>query len=132
MCASQTPFPHASIFFLLATSATGPHPLPSRTRSLSPSAPPVLPLRGGGRVGRRQLGHQNPSPDCEAIFLFVSGQVVWTSDTARSTRPSPRVDQPRADPESPAPPRAPSHPQRPGARRAEPSPPWDRSVARRR
>src|SRR2546425_63535 len=40
--------------FWLATSATGPHPFPSRTRSLSLSAPMVLPLRGGGRVGRRQ------------------------------------------------------------------------------
>src|SRR5256885_11407129 len=40
---------------LLATSATGPHPFASRTRSLSLSAPMVLRLRGRGRVGRRQL-----------------------------------------------------------------------------
>src|SRR5205809_7202668 len=69
MCASQTPSPHASIFVLLATSATGPHPFPSRTRSLSPSAPMVLPLRGGGRVGRRQLGNQKPAPYSGAGFL---------------------------------------------------------------
>ena len=38
----------------LVASARGPHPFPSRTRPLSLSAPMVLPLRGGGRVGRRQ------------------------------------------------------------------------------
>src|SRR4051812_13298781 len=38
----------------LTTSAQGPHPFPFRTRQLSPAAPMVLPLRGGGRVGRRQ------------------------------------------------------------------------------
>src|SRR2546426_2620758 len=40
-------------------SATGPHPFPPRTRSLSLSATMVLPLRGGGRVGRRQRSTTN-------------------------------------------------------------------------
>ena len=40
--------------YWLVASARGPHPFPSRTRPLSLSAPMVLPLRGGGRVGRRQ------------------------------------------------------------------------------
>src|SRR5437667_12298169 len=57
--------------FWLATSATGPHPFPSRTRSLSLSAPMVLPLRGGGRVGRRQLLIRSPLPSIGAGFLFL-------------------------------------------------------------
>src|SRR6266516_117476 len=34
--------------------AEGEHPVPSRTRQLSPPAPMVLPGRPGGRVGRRR------------------------------------------------------------------------------
>src|SRR3954452_24624044 len=34
--------------------AKGKHPVPSRTRKLSPSAPMVLQPRGCGRVGRRR------------------------------------------------------------------------------
>ena len=49
----------------LATIAEGPHPIPSRTRKLSPPAPMVL--QGGlcGRVGRRQIygpGHPKGRP----------------------------------------------------------------------
>src|SRR5713226_1592199 len=54
--------PRVRYHFWLATSATGPHPFPSRTRSLSLSAPMVLPLRGGGRVGRRQPSTPKPAP----------------------------------------------------------------------
>src|SRR6266700_4045043 len=55
---------------VLATSATGPHPFPSRTRSLSLSAPMVLPLRGGGRVGRRQRSMRSPLAITGAGFAF--------------------------------------------------------------
>src|SRR5262245_35471812 len=44
----------------LTTSAQGPHPFPFRTRQLSPAAPMVLPLRDGGRVGRRQPHLRSP------------------------------------------------------------------------
>ena len=40
--------------FLLVAIAEGPHPIPSRTRSLSLPAPMVLQGRPCGRVGRRQ------------------------------------------------------------------------------
>src|SRR5918911_3132682 len=36
------------------TMAEGEHPVPSRTRKLSPPAPMVLPGQLGGRVGRRR------------------------------------------------------------------------------
>src|SRR5664279_3946917 len=45
----------------LATRAQGPHPFPSRTRSLSPAAPMVLRPRGRGRVGRRRHPFDPPS-----------------------------------------------------------------------
>src|SRR5690242_7928681 len=45
----------------LTTSAQGPHPFPFRTRQLSPAAPMVLPLRDGGRVGRRQPLPSSPT-----------------------------------------------------------------------
>ena len=53
---SLLPSPH----HWLVASARGPHPFPSRTRPLSLSAPMVLPLRGGGRVGRRQPYRRKP------------------------------------------------------------------------
>src|SRR5258706_12589202 len=62
-----------SSFFLLATSATGPHPFPSRTRSLSLSASMVLPLRGGGRVDRRQRLIRSPLQSTGAGFWFYAG-----------------------------------------------------------
>src|SRR6267143_2432254 len=72
-----------SSFILLATSATGPHPFPSRTRSLSLSAPMVLPSRGGGRVGRRQLLTQKPAPTHRSGLLLSSdGQPDQRSTTA--------------------------------------------------
>jgi hypothetical protein len=37
-----------------AAIAEGKHPVPFRTRKLSPPAPMVLPRRRGGRVGRRR------------------------------------------------------------------------------
>ncbi len=37
-----------------AAIAEGKHPVPFRTRKLSPLAPMVLPRRRGGRVGRRR------------------------------------------------------------------------------
>jgi hypothetical protein len=37
-----------------AVMAEGRHPVPFRTRKLSPPAPMVLPWRRGGRVGRRR------------------------------------------------------------------------------
>jgi hypothetical protein len=42
--------------------AEGRHPVPSRTRKLSPLAPMVLPGRPGGRVGRRRDSFEAP-PD---------------------------------------------------------------------
>src|SRR5258708_33225544 len=61
-----------SSFFLLATSATGPHPFPSRTRSLSLSASMVLPLRGGGRVDRRQRLIRSPLQSTGAGFWLCA------------------------------------------------------------
>src|SRR5438046_9966136 len=50
---------------LLATRASGPHPFPFRTRSLSPTAPMVLRSRDRGRVGRRRrlFGAQSTTVD---------------------------------------------------------------------
>src|SRR5262245_37784173 len=68
---------HALVFALPATSATGPHPFPSRTRSLSLSAPMVLPSRGGGRVGRRRRLTEARSNSSERASLlhFPKGQL---------------------------------------------------------
>src|SRR5215211_7859821 len=44
----------------LAIRAWGPHPFPSRTRSLSLTAPMVLRPRGRGRVGRRRHLFRGP------------------------------------------------------------------------
>ena len=54
--------------FLVAM-AEGPHPIPSRTRSLSLPAPMVLQGRPCGRVGRRQI--YGPLGN-EGAFLFGS------------------------------------------------------------
>src|SRR2546421_4198486 len=65
---------------MLATSATGPHPFPSRTRQLSLSAPMVLRLRGRGRVGRRQPSTVKPTSDVpEAGFTFSAHRVSFQS-----------------------------------------------------
>ena len=51
--------------------AQGVHPFPFRTRPLSPAAPMVLPLRGGGRVGRRPILR---SPRLRTGAFFVHSQ----------------------------------------------------------
>ena len=51
----------SSVSVLPATRASGPHPFPFRTRSLSPTAPMVLRSRDRGRVGRcRRLFARGP------------------------------------------------------------------------
>src|SRR3954464_7058434 len=60
----------------LATSAQGPHPFPFRTRQLSPAAPMVLPLRGGGRVGRCQLLFESPTELCSAGLSAISYELL--------------------------------------------------------
>jgi hypothetical protein len=46
------------------------HPLPSRTRKLSSSAPMVLPGKLGGRVGRRRNFFQNPESHNDSGFFI--------------------------------------------------------------
>ena len=46
------------------------HPLPSRTRKLSSSAPMVLPGQLGGRVGRRRNFFQNPESLYDSGFFI--------------------------------------------------------------
>src|SRR5690606_3235452 len=55
--------------------AVGVHPVPSRTRSLSPPAPMVLGEQSPGRVGRRQ-----PPPACVGPFLFLSKSTKSTDN----------------------------------------------------
>jgi hypothetical protein len=52
--------------------ARGKHPVPSRTRKLSPSAPMVLHGRLCGRVGHRRTQHtqKGPPPQTEALSTF--------------------------------------------------------------
>src|ERR1044071_3061484 len=60
---------------LLATRASGPHPFPFRTRSLSPTAPMVLRSRDRGRVGRRRRLCE-PSPldrGLGSFFWYLKG-----------------------------------------------------------
>src|ERR1700736_3478749 len=57
----------------LATLPEGPHPIPSRTRKLSPPGPMVLHGRLCGRVGRRQIFpfHVSGSPRLVDAGLLV-------------------------------------------------------------
>lgn len=50
--------------------AEGIHPVPSRTRKLSPPAPMVLPGQPGGRVGRRRTLRRRAAPVRARPFAF--------------------------------------------------------------
>lgn len=50
--------------------ARGSHPIPFRTRKLSPSAPMVLPLFVGGRVGRCRIKLENPKEESLGFSAF--------------------------------------------------------------
>src|SRR6476469_9660968 len=60
---------------LLATRASGPHPFPFRTRTLSPTAPMVLRSRDRGSVGRRRRLCE-PSPLRWAGFFFYPSSIA--------------------------------------------------------
>src|SRR5207248_6438986 len=67
--------------FLPATRASGPHPFPFRTRSLSPTAPMVLRSRDRGRVGRRRrLSSKGPSHFCATDLLTSLGHLHASSE----------------------------------------------------
>ena len=71
----------------LATRALGPHPFPSRTRSLSQAAPMVLRSRDRGRVGR-----------CRHLFEApVTDTVAGASSFSLPSSPI-RIAKPRAAP----------------------------------
>src|SRR5262245_60901384 len=74
---------------LLATRASGPHPFPSRTRSLSLTAPMVLRSRDRGRVGRRR--HPCPNPPSRACASTGDLAFLLTpcSTLSRTSRTSP-------------------------------------------
>src|SRR5438128_8938358 len=80
---------------LLATRASGPHPFPFRTRSLSPTAPMVLRSRERGRVGRRRHLIETPLslPDSGA-FRVVADLRPPTSDLPPPTS-EPRRSEPK-------------------------------------
>src|SRR5258708_38742148 len=101
--------------FRLVTSATGPHPFPSRTRSLSLSAPMVLRLRDRGRVGRCQPPLRSPLGSSQAGFVAWSHQpsalpellppAGWRLLPSPPCPPDavpPRRDRPRSPPSPPA------------------------------
>src|SRR5206468_12601480 len=50
----EVPVAQGQLHSVSVAMAEGRHPVPSRTRKLSPLAPMVLPGRPGGRVGRRR------------------------------------------------------------------------------
>lgn len=79
---------HASAYRKsLASRALGPHPFPSRTRSLSQAAPMVLRSRDRGRVGRCRHLSKPPSPiltDPGGGGFCVSLPHVRSCDSARA------------------------------------------------
>src|SRR3954453_6789714 len=74
---------------LLTTSAQGPHPFPFRTRQLSPAAPMVLPLRGGGRVGRRQPFLRKPR---QALLDGAFVLLLYLASLGKDVLPTPTLD----------------------------------------
>jgi hypothetical protein len=88
---------------LPASIARGPHPFPSRTRSLSLAARMVLPGPLGGRVRRRRLSSKSPSASYEAEGLFGIQQLharIHTTHTRNalsiwlSAKPSEQIENP--------------------------------------
>src|SRR5438874_4132848 len=66
--------------------AEGRHPVPFRTRKLSPPAPMVLPWRRGGRVGRRRdFLRQEPPSGGSFAFRYPSSM---SRPPQRSSRPA--------------------------------------------
>src|SRR5947208_8728619 len=67
--------------------AEGVHPVPSRTRKLSPPAPMVLPWRRGGRVGRRRDLFAQEPPSGGSLRFGTLRRMAST----RRPRPVPRA-----------------------------------------
>src|SRR4051794_26034631 len=65
----------ASSKFLTAALPEGIHPIPSRTRKLSPPGPMVLHGRPCGRVGRRRP-LESPRPEWPGAFAFLGHLIV--------------------------------------------------------
>ena len=64
------------------TVAEGPHPFPSRTRSLSPPAPTILRGQPRGTIGRRRsscayrISYPSPGSPDYAAFSAVSSRIA--------------------------------------------------------
>src|SRR4051812_30916822 len=69
--------------------AKGKHPVPSRTRKLSPSAPMVLHGRPCGRVGRRRTQRETrkgAAPKGRPLFLLLSRVTRTRADAVYALR----------------------------------------------
>ena len=84
--------------------AEGRHPVPYRTRKLSPSAPMVLPGKLGGRVGRRRDTSRSAAPEAalrrSRAWACAPGRVPARCAPWRTTKRSRTV--PGAPPRRPA------------------------------
>ena len=68
---------------VLVIRAAGAHPVPSRTRSLSPSAPILLPGQPGGNLGHRQ--HALPFlPPATFLLIFCFSSDICFPSNAKS------------------------------------------------
>jgi len=77
---------HHPKLFSLATRASGPHPFPSRTRSLSLTAPMVLRSRDRGRVGRCRHPLRRPRhTPCAGGVVFPPPRCVRDTTSARDS-----------------------------------------------
>ena len=75
-----------------APTAGGTRADPSRTRTLSPPAPGVLPGKPGGRVGRRRLqgaGHAEHYKNCKKARSSVGERYPDTVEVGGSIPPAP-------------------------------------------
>ena len=77
--------------------AEGKHPVPSRTRKLSPPAPMVLPGRLGGRVGRRRNIFERAAFGRPVLVRPVGSESRWPK-TLQSPSDGERPQRPRARP----------------------------------
>ena len=90
--------------------AEGRHPVPFRTRKLSPPAPMVLPWRRGGRVGRRRdisptrplRGLRCVSGYCRSGYAAIRGPRTKRKTPAQVQQALPRWRTGPASPTSPA------------------------------
>src|SRR3954447_12380092 len=84
----QWPSGHGRLFHGVSVAlAEGSHPVPFRTRKLSPPAPMVLPGKLGGRVGRRRSIFATPPRTSGAAFAFPTCLVLARGGSARMPPP---------------------------------------------